>query len=161
MGACIEIVWLEGAQPQVHTAPYARVLSYFAMGKHLTADELDSVQAWRSQGISTLEIHRRLQHARATAGGDGPSLSTVRRALRGVTHRRGMVETRGRKRTLSPANIRAPNTAPLARSLWSERPPSGAFGAGTICGHAYRLVGIAAFSSCYIGRLCNNYVTTM
>ena len=111
MGAFIEIVWLEGRQPQVHTAPYARVLSYFAMGKHLTADELDSVQAWRSQGISTLEIHRRLQHARATGGGDGPNLSTVRRALRGVTHRRGMVETRGRKRTLSPANIRALNTA--------------------------------------------------
>ena len=112
MGACIEIVWLEGAQPQVHTAPYARVLSYFAMGKHLTADELDSVQAWRSQGISTLEIHRRLQHARATGGGDGPNLSAVRRALRGVAHRRGMVETCRRRRTLSPANIRVLNSAP-------------------------------------------------
>ena len=123
MGACIEIVWLEGRHPQVHTAPYARVLSYFAMGKHLTADELDSVQAWRSQGISTLEIHCRLQHARATGGGDGPNLSAVRRALRGVTHRRGMVETRGRKRTLSPANIRALNTAPPC-ALVVERAPS-------------------------------------
>ena len=111
MCVCIEIVWLESRHPLGHSAPHTRVLSYSAMGKHLTADKLDSVQAWRSQGISTLEIHRRLQHARATGGGDGPNLSTVRRALRGVTHRRGMVETRGRKRTLSPANIRALNSA--------------------------------------------------
>ena len=81
------------------------------MGKHLSAAELDSVQAWKSQGISTLEIHLRLQRARAAGGGDGPNLSTVRRALRGITHRRGMVETRGRKRSLSPANVRALNAA--------------------------------------------------
>ena len=66
MCVCIEIVWLESRQSLGHAAPHTGVLSYSAMGKHLTADELDSVQAWRSQGISSLEIHRRLQHARAT-----------------------------------------------------------------------------------------------
>ena len=58
-----------------------------------------------------MEIHRRLQRARATDGGDGPNLSTVRKALRGISHRRGMVETRGRKRILSPTNVRALNAA--------------------------------------------------
>ena len=77
-----------------------------AMGKHLTADELDRIQQWRVQGLSATEMFRRLQHARTRSGGSGPNLTTVRRALRGRTHKRSRVETRGRKRILSPANVR-------------------------------------------------------
>ena len=81
------------------------------MGKHLTAHEFDSMQAWKMQDVSTIDMYRRLQRARSTGGGDGPNLATARRAVRGITHKRGRVETRGRKRILSTANVRALNTA--------------------------------------------------
>ena len=82
-----------------------------AMGKHLTATELDPMQAWKAQGLRTMEIFRRLQHARASAGEGGPHLATVRRAMRGLTHKRGRVEAWGRKRALSPANVQTVNSA--------------------------------------------------
>ena len=115
----------------------------FIMGKHLSAAELDSVQAWRSQGTSVLEIHRRLQRARATDGGDGPNLSTVRKALRGISHRRGMVETRGRKRILSPVSARALDAARKRLIAKTD---------GQYDVHVFELLH---------GPLCNNYVTTM
>ena len=37
----------------------------------------------------------------------GPNLTTVRRALKGITHKRSLVETRGRKRLLSDQNVRS------------------------------------------------------
>ena len=113
------------------------------MGKHFSAAELDSVQAWRSQGSSALEIHRRLQRARATDGGDGPNLSTVRKALRGISHRRGMVETRGRKRILSPVSARALDAARKRLIAKTD---------GQYDVHVFELLH---------GSLCNNYVTTM
>ena len=105
-----KIVWLKTRHHRDHCLSHTPIFR-FAMGKHMTAHELDSMQAWKMQGASTKDIYRRPQRARSAGGGDGPNLATVRRALRGVTHRRGRAETRGRKRNLSPANVRALNTA--------------------------------------------------
>ena len=77
------------------------------MGKHFSDAELDQVQVWRTQGISATDIHARLARARAPTGDHRPSLRAVQRALKGATFRRAKAETRGRKRSLSPANLRA------------------------------------------------------
>ena len=78
-----------------------------------------------------------------TDGGDGPNLSTVRKALRGISHRRGMVETRGRKRILSPVSARALDAARKRLIAKTD---------GQYDVHVFELLH---------GPLCNNYVTTM
>ena len=82
------------------------------MGKHFSEVELDEVQAWSTQGMTPKDIHARLARARAPAGDRGPSLRAVQRALKGITFRRAKVETRGRKKLLSPANLRANDAGP-------------------------------------------------
>ena len=77
------------------------------MGKHMSDAELDKLQAWKAQGLSLTDMRRRLMSMRAAARERGPSLMTIRRALRGSTFRRSKVETRGRKQILTPANLRA------------------------------------------------------
>ena len=67
------------------------------MGKHMSDAELDKLQAWKAQGLSLTDMRRRLMSMRAAARERGPSLMTIRRALRGSTFRRSKVETRGRK----------------------------------------------------------------
>ena len=79
----------------------------FSMGRHISNAELDKLQAWKSRGLTPIEMHRRMASARVAAGERAPSLMAVRRALRGVTFRRSKVETRGRKQILTPANLRA------------------------------------------------------
>ena len=44
---------------------------------------------------------------RKARGENGPDLTTVRRALRGETHKRGRVETRGRKTKLTAVKLQA------------------------------------------------------
>ena len=75
------------------------------MGKHLTDQELDVIRERRKDAPK--EVHKRLANARRRCRKAGPSLSTVRRALKGLTHKRAAVETRGRKRILSNANLQA------------------------------------------------------
>ena len=91
------------------------------MGKHLAATELDTMHAWKVEGLSATEIHRRLERERTSDGRPAPNLTTVRRALRGITHKRGRAETRGRKRILSPANVRALNSALRGGEPWETR----------------------------------------
>ena len=55
----------------------------------------------------TADIHDRLVRARAPARDRGPSLRAAQRALEGATFRRAKVETRGRKKVLTPKNLRA------------------------------------------------------
>ena len=70
-----------------------------------------------------------MKKVRAGVGMDGPSATAVRTALQWKTHRKGVPETRGRKRKLSPravATIAAPrkeliSNADGARAVtWSE-----------------------------------------
>ena len=77
------------------------------MGRHLTAAELDNVHALKSQGLMPLDMHSRLTCARSAKGESGPSLRAVRRALKGASYKRAKVEARGRKPTLTAANVRA------------------------------------------------------
>ena len=63
------------------------------MGKHFSDSELDSMHKWGAAGISPIEIHKRLQKARACVRKGGPHLSTAWRALKGNTFKRSRVET--------------------------------------------------------------------
>ena len=77
------------------------------MGKHFSAAELDRMHKLHAHGVAVIEIHARLSRTRARLGKDGPHLSSVRRALKGSTFKRGRIETRGRPRRLTRRNLRA------------------------------------------------------
>ena len=74
-------------------------------GKHLSERELDNMQQWKSDGLTPVQIHKRLSTDRRKTHRDGPDLTTVRRSLKGKTHQRSKVETRGRKRILTQTNL--------------------------------------------------------
>ena len=76
------------------------------MVRQLSATELDSLLEWRTRGMGAVEIHAKLVAARRKRRQQAPNITTVRRALSGKTHRRGRVETRGRKKKLSDVNVR-------------------------------------------------------
>ena len=85
------------------------------MGKHMSDAELDKLQAWKAQGLSLTDMRRRLMSMRAAARERGPSLMTIRRALRGSTFRRSKVETRGRvggAHSAPPVPPQCPPSAP-------------------------------------------------
>ena len=75
------------------------------MGRHLASKELDDMHRWLSDGHSPVQIHKRLAGAREEAGQDAPNLTTIRGALKGMTHNRSRVETRGRKKKLTTHNL--------------------------------------------------------
>ena len=79
------------------------------MGKHFAAVELDNMQKWKSESLTPVQIHARLVRDRARRKQYGPDLTTVRRFLKGKSHKRSTVELRGRKRSLSDANLHAMN----------------------------------------------------
>ncbi len=56
-------------------------------------------------GASPKDVHAWLVSARARKGQAAPHLTNVRRALRGLTFRRGRVERRGRKPALSRRSV--------------------------------------------------------
>ena len=78
------------------------------MAPQLTNKELDFIVK-NGQSAPT-EVHAKLVKMRARKQLDGPHLTSVRRALKGQTHRRGRIETRGRKRKLQPRSVRRLNT---------------------------------------------------
>ena len=65
------------------------------------------MRAWLHARQRPVEIWGRLEKERTGAGMGGPSLTAVRKALTGKTHRKGGPETRGRKRKLSPRAVAA------------------------------------------------------
>ena len=81
------------------------------MAPHMTTQELDRCLALRGTGKTPVEVHAALSRTRAARGAVGPDLTTVRRALRGVAHKRGLVETRGRRLKVTPAKLRALDSA--------------------------------------------------
>ena len=65
----------------------------------------------RASGSTVLEVHARLTSDRRRARRADPDLRGVRRALKGETFKRAPRETRGRRRILSTANLRAAERA--------------------------------------------------
>jgi hypothetical protein len=78
------------------------------MPVHLSAEELDFVNG--QIGKTPIEVHKALGTKRARKGVPAPNLTNVRKVLKGLTYKRGGVETRGRKLKLSKANVRKMNS---------------------------------------------------
>ena len=79
------------------------------MGKHLSPTELDNIQAWKSESLSPIQIHARRMRDRKRMKKLSPDLTTVQWFLNCKSHKRFSVESRGRKRVLSDANLNAMN----------------------------------------------------
>ena len=77
------------------------------MAPHLTSAELDWLQRQKSK--APLELHALLEARRAKKGMAAPDITNLRKALKGLTYRRGGPETRGRKKSLTKANVRTMN----------------------------------------------------
>ena len=77
------------------------------MGRHITPEELDNMFAWKADGYDTATIHEKLTAARRRRRQSAPDVTTVRRALKAKTFKRGKKETRGRKKKLSDRNVKA------------------------------------------------------
>lgn len=83
------------------------LLQFAVMGRHLTPKEIDTMFAWKSAGFDPMTIHAKLSRIRRRKRQQAPSLSSVRRALKSSTFKRGASETRGRKQKLSMRNLKA------------------------------------------------------
>ncbi|CAK0871463.1 unnamed protein product [Prorocentrum cordatum] len=81
------------------------------MAPHLSKRELDRCFSLYAAGKTPVEIRDLVSRTRESLDETGPDLTTVRRALRGATHRRGPAETRGRKPKLTAVKLRAVNNA--------------------------------------------------
>jgi hypothetical protein len=79
------------------------------MAPHLTKAELDMVA--KMKHLPTSEILNRVAKSRERRGVAAPGLHVVQRVVKGSTFNRGVAETRGRKKKLSPKNVRQLNTA--------------------------------------------------
>ena len=75
------------------------------MGKHLSSKELDKMHSLLARGHRPKQIQGQVASSRAKIGRPAPDLTTVRRALKGATHKRATVETRGRKKLLTARNL--------------------------------------------------------
>ena len=76
------------------------------MAPHLKNDELDFITkqvAWRK---TATDIHAELARRRLKDKLDPPKIWAVRRAMRGSTHKRGRVETRGRSKKVTPSQAK-------------------------------------------------------
>ena len=75
------------------------------MAPHLTGSELDQIQKLWAQSKTPTQILAAITKERSRNGIEAPKIRAVHKALRGVTHRRGIVETRGRKRSWKPSQV--------------------------------------------------------
>ena len=78
------------------------------MAPHLTRTERDTLMDWR-QKFTPIQIHYKLQRLRARRNIACPDLTAVRKFLKGKTHRRGAIETRGAKSKWTRAHVSATN----------------------------------------------------
>ena len=77
------------------------------MAPHLTPAELDFLQQTFASGkLTAVEVHRRLATQRRRKGLAPPDVTTVRRACRGRSFKRGLAETRGRKRKVPAQTLK-------------------------------------------------------
>ena len=81
------------------------------MAPHLTAAELDFVQKKDQLGKTPVQIHALLTPRRSRRGVATPDLTNLRKAIKGMTYRRGIKETRGRKQKFSNKWVKTLNTA--------------------------------------------------
>ena len=72
------------------------------MAPHFAKHELDAAFSMAQKEQIPTDIHRHVTRLRTKRGLAAPDWTTVRRALRGVTHKRSMKETRGPKVKLTP-----------------------------------------------------------
>lgn len=79
------------------------------MAPHLSDAELDYVFVLKDKGLAPTAIHKKLVDKRSKKGSKAPSLSRIRRALKGKTYKRGKVETRGRPGIFTLKKLRAMN----------------------------------------------------
>jgi len=77
------------------------------MTRHLDAEEIAQLRGWLGQKKSPIEIWKLHKKARRELRVKPLSLTALRKALKGKTHRGAQVETRGRKRSLAPRAIAA------------------------------------------------------
>ena len=77
------------------------------MAPHLSDAELALLRAWLTEGRRPSSIWQLLRERRLSAGVQPLGLTAVRKALKGKTHKKSGVETRGRKRKLSARAVRA------------------------------------------------------
>ena len=81
------------------------------MAPHLTPSELDFLQQHAALGTAPKEVHRLLKVKRGRRKTTAPHLTRVRKALKGLSYRRGVKETRGRKPVYTTKNVRAMDAA--------------------------------------------------
>ena len=84
------------------------------MAPHLTRAEQDKLLSWKNANVSVPDMHSRLKKRRDRQDIATPDLTTVRKFLKGKTHRRGRVDKRGRKPIFSRRNVLAMNRARVA-----------------------------------------------
>lgn len=77
------------------------------MAPHLSPTEQDLLLKLHADGKTATAIHRALEAMRRRKGIDCVNVTVTRRFLKGRTHKRGVAEARGRKRTFTRANVRA------------------------------------------------------
>ena len=75
------------------------------MGPHLAPDEQGSILSSMRENWAQSEIHVSLSFARLHAGIEVPGIKVPCRFMKGATHWRGNVETRGRNRALTRQNV--------------------------------------------------------
>jgi len=76
-----------------------------AMAPHLTPSELDLLQQQAALGTDPQKVHRLLKAQRKRRKIPAPRLTRARKALKGLSYRRGVKETRGRKPVYTPKNV--------------------------------------------------------
>ena len=77
------------------------------MTRHLDSEEVAQFRTWLAEKKTPMEIWDLHKKARKQRRQAPLTLTAVRKALRGVTHRGAEVETRGRKRSLSQRAVAA------------------------------------------------------
>ena len=103
---CIACVCLVSSQLRSRRLSFSDGGAAVTMGRHLTDSELDQLVGWQAAGVTTPAMHERLAKQRRRTRQEVPDITTVRRALKGTTHKRGRSETRGRKRKLSATTLK-------------------------------------------------------
>ena len=84
------------------------------MGKHMTQDDVSSVEALaRKPGATPTSVIEELADCRKKKRLDPLSESAIRRVLRGEAYQRGKLETRGRKKKLTKKVIKTFETSRL------------------------------------------------
>ena len=77
----------------------------------LTTSGMDRIHKFKAESFTRMQIHAQLVMDRRRRRQQGPDLTTVRRFVRGKTHKRAVAETRGRKKKRSVANVKAMDRA--------------------------------------------------